>query len=72
VTDAVTVYRWKYWDAASESYKTSSWYATDELIRKGLGAAVPHTAVDVPLSELRSGGIYVPPERGDQREVETK
>src|SRR5688572_18637197 len=54
------VYRYVYWDEATQSHKTSSIYATLPAIRNGLGSPVHEGAMYVDSDDLQ-GGIYVPP-----------
>lgn len=61
--DKILVYRYTYWDEASQQRKTSSLYATVEVIRNGLGTPVYTTALEVERRLLRDGGIYVPEQR---------
>lgn len=56
----VLVYRYLFWDEETRSRKTSSVYATAELIRNGLGTPVHTSALEVDRSDLRDGGIDAP------------
>jgi len=53
------VYRYSYWDDASNSEKISERYATMDSIRSGLGIPVFSTAKKVPLADVPDG-IYRP------------
>ena len=57
----VLVYLYTYWDADSQSQKTSTQYATSEAIRNGLGQFVPASERKVLRAELMEGAFYVPP-----------
>ena len=58
----VMVYRYLYWEEGATRRKASTLYATLEMIRNGLGVPVYPTGIDVARSELRDGGLYVPPQ----------
>jgi hypothetical protein len=53
----VWVYQYVYWDDASRSHKTSTRFATDEVIRCGLGVAVNHSGKRIPISKLIDGAF---------------
>lgn len=58
----VMVYRYLYWNESATKRSASSLYATLEMIRNGLGVPVYPTGIEVARSELRDGGLYVPPQ----------
>ena len=59
----VLVFQYTYWDQASNRQRTSTLYATEEVIRNGLGVPIHASAIKVLRSHLRDGGIYVPMDR---------
>ncbi len=59
MTDPVLVYLYTYWDEESQSHKTSFLYATQEMIRAGLGTPIGTSALKVERGDLRDG-IYTP------------
>ncbi len=53
--DEVSVYQYTYWDEASNERKTSTRYATMDVIRSGLGVPVFTSEKRVPVNELVNG-----------------
>lgn len=53
----VWVYRYTYWDEASQGQKTSTRYATADVIRCGLGAIINASAKRIPVSKLIDGAF---------------
>lgn len=60
MADKILVYQYMYWDEATRSRLTSSVYATNDVIRNGLGTPIHSSAIEVSRAELRDGGIFVP------------
>jgi hypothetical protein len=58
--DAIWVYLYQYWDEESQCRRVSSLYATEELIRHGLGVPVHTSAIKVDRSDLKDRGLYIP------------
>ena len=56
------MYLYEFWDPELRSKRTSTLYATLELIGSGLGQAIGGSALKVDVKDLRDGGIYVPEE----------
>jgi hypothetical protein len=56
----IVVYRYTYWDEQAGWMKTSSIYATFEMISNGLGVAVLDSGLEVDQEALRFGGVYIP------------
>lgn len=56
----VWVYLYQYWDEQSRTHKVSSLYATDDVIRAGLGVKVHGSGMQVEAAALTDGGIYIP------------
>jgi len=61
MSQSVYVYRWSYWDSAASADRTSTMYATLELIKCGLGKPVLGTAKKIARDDLRDG-FYLPAE----------
>lgn len=53
----VWVYQYSYWDHASEARLVSTRFATAEVIRCGLGEAIPHTGKKIPITDLIEGAF---------------
>jgi hypothetical protein len=66
----VAVYRYMYWDDASNGRKYSSVYATLEAIQ-GLGTPAYATRMEVDRLSLRDDGIYVPEEGQEEAAEQT-
>jgi hypothetical protein len=60
MSDLVWVFLYKYWDEHTQSERLSSLYATDEVIRAGLGKKVHESGIRVDVAVLTDGGIYIP------------
>ena len=57
--EKVVVYKYRYFDSEVRMFKISKWYATEAVLRNGLGTAIPHTGLAVDWSEIENG-IYKP------------
>ena len=55
----VWVYQYTYWDARTNTDRTSALFATGEMINLGLGKAVPSSAMKVSVHDV-TDGIYTP------------
>ena len=53
----VWVYQYEYWDEAAQSRKVSERFATLEVIRCGLGEAIPSSAKKIPVWKLIDGAF---------------
>jgi hypothetical protein len=60
-SEFVFVYRYLYWDEASQSRKVSNVCATEEAIRTCLGKRLDSGRIRVPRSDVLGGGIYIVP-----------
>jgi hypothetical protein len=58
--DHIWVFLYTYWDEHSGSEKLSSLYATEEVLRSGLGKKVHASGIRVDRTALTDGGIYIP------------
>ena len=56
----VSVYRYHFWDAASQRLIAASQMATAEAIARGLGTAILDSAIRVPRRYVTEAGIYEP------------
>ena len=59
--ERVFVFRYLFWDEASQSRRVSSVLATEEAIRGGLGVRIDGGSMMVLRSALRDDGVYVLP-----------
>ena len=59
---SVTVYQFEYFDHATNSLRVAQEFATEKMIRSIRATLLPHTAKEVPESEITFSGIWRPPD----------